>query len=84
MNEKRIIIYSNKVYALSQSQFEELSDTFQTAESLPEDIPLSAPVHVQSHVHSATSQYEFLGNIDRDVDAELSSLFKKSFDKIKS
>lgn len=83
MKEKqRIIIYNKKVYALSEDQFDELSDVFQAAERLPADIPLAAPVHVQGHVHSATRQYEFLGNIDRDVDADLSSLFKKSFDNL--
>lgn len=79
---KRIIIYSNKVYALSENQFAELSDTFQTAESLPQDIPLAAPIHVQAFVHSTTYLYEFVGNIDRDLDAELSLLFKNSYDNL--
>ncbi len=80
--KKRIILYNKKVYALSEKQFEELSNEFQIAESLPTDIPLAAPVHVQAYVHSATSQYEFLENIDRDIDAELSLLFRESCDKL--
>lgn len=80
--KEKIIIYNNKVYGLTEDQFEELSNVFQAAESLPQDIPLGAPVHVQAHIHSATNQYIFLGNIDRDVDAELSSLFRKAYDNL--
>jgi hypothetical protein len=81
-DKRRIILYNKKLYALSENQFEALSDVFITAESLPADIPLAAPVHVQAHVHSATSQYEFLGNIDSDVDTKLSLLFKESCNKL--
>lgn len=80
MNEnKKIIIYNNKAYALTENQFEKLSDVFRETENFPQDIPLGAPVHVQAFVHSNIGQYIFLGNVDRDIDAELSSLFRKSY-----
>lgn len=55
---------------------------FEQQKVCPGDIPLAAPVHIQAHVHSTTSQYEFLGNINKDIEKELSSFYRKSFDDL--
>lgn len=69
----RVIIFDNKLYGLSEAQFEQLQETRHTAKNLLLDIPLGANLLIEEHIYSAMSEYKLLGNVDINVDKDLLS-----------
>ncbi|MCT2410021.1 hypothetical protein NZD88_20895 [Chryseobacterium antibioticum] len=69
---KRIIIYDNTVYELSEEQFERLVEVKEEANNLP----FAGELHVEEHLNFNINQFKYLGEIDIDFDKTYSQPIK--------
>jgi hypothetical protein len=65
---KRIIIYENTVYELSEEQYERLLEIKNEAKNLP----FAGDLHLEEHLNFSVDQYKLIGEIDLDLDELLS------------
>lgn len=62
---KRIIIYNNIVYELSEEQFERIIEV----EAEAKNLPFAGELHVEEHLNFNLDQYTTIGEIDIDFDS---------------
>ncbi|WP_294203055.1 hypothetical protein [uncultured Chryseobacterium sp.] len=64
--DKRIIIFDNKIYELTEKQFEKLIEVNRESKDLP-----FGGLHLEEHLNFSIKEYKFVAEIDANFDEEL-------------